>query len=87
MYTELINHHISDPEQHLKVFDKNTIYLPPKKIGKNNPKEDEIMVDNAARQGIISILFYSKPLSSDLFGFLLVQKYCTYNYCRTEYKN
>ena len=42
MYTELINRHISDPEQHLKVFDKNSVYLPTKKIGKNNPKADEI---------------------------------------------
>ena len=50
MYTELINCHISDPEQHLKVFDKNSVYLPTKKIGKNNPKEDEIKADNAARQ-------------------------------------
>ena len=50
VYTELINCHISDPEQHLKVFDKNSVYLPTKKIGKNNPKEDEINADNAARQ-------------------------------------
>lgn len=50
MYTELINRHISDPEQHLKVFDKNSVYLPTKKIGKNNPKADEIKADNAARQ-------------------------------------
>ena len=50
VYTELINCHISDPEQHLKVFDKNSVYLPTKKIGKNNPKEDEIKADNAARQ-------------------------------------
>ena len=50
MYTELINRHISDPEQHLRVFDKNSVYLPTKKIGKNNPKEDEINADNAARQ-------------------------------------
>ena len=50
VYTELINRHISDPEQHLKVFDKNSVYLPTKKIGKNNPKEDEIKADNAARQ-------------------------------------
>lgn len=50
MYTELINRHISDPEQHLKVFDKNSVYLPTKKIGKNNPKSAEIEVDNAARQ-------------------------------------
>ncbi len=50
VYTELINRHISVPEQHLKVFDKNSVYLPTKKIGKNNPKEDEIKADNAARQ-------------------------------------
>jgi len=50
VYTELIHRHISDPEQHLKVFDKNSVYLPTKKIGKNNPKADEIKADNAARQ-------------------------------------
>ena len=50
VYTDLINRHISTPEQHLKVFDKNSVYLPAKKIGKNNPKEDEIKADNAARQ-------------------------------------
>lgn len=50
VYTELINRHISDPEQHLKVFDKNSMYLPTKKIGKNNPKAAEIEADNAARQ-------------------------------------
>lgn len=50
VYTPLINFHISDPEQRLKVFDKNSVYLPTKKIGKNNPKEEEIKADNAARQ-------------------------------------
>ena len=50
VYTELINRHISDPEQRLKVFDKNSVYLPTKKIGRNNPKEGEIKADNAARQ-------------------------------------
>ena len=30
VYTELINSHISDPEQRLKVFDKNSVYLPQK---------------------------------------------------------
>lgn len=50
VYTELINRHISDPEQQLKVFDKNSVYLPTKKIGKNNTKADEIKADNAARQ-------------------------------------
>ena len=32
------------------MFDKNSVYLPTKKIGKNNPKEEEIKADNAARQ-------------------------------------
>lgn len=50
VYTDLINRHISDPEQRLKVFDKNSVYLPTKKIGKNNPKAVEIEADNAARQ-------------------------------------
>ena len=50
IYTDLINRHISNPEQQLKVFDKNGVYLPTKKIGKNNPKAAEIETDNAARQ-------------------------------------
>lgn len=50
IYTDLINRHISNPEQQLKVFDKNSVYLPTKKIGKNNPKAAEIETDNAARQ-------------------------------------
>ena len=50
IYTDLINRHISNPEQQLKVFDKNSVYLPTKKIGKNNPKAAEIEADNAARQ-------------------------------------
>lgn len=49
-YTALINRHIHDPERHLKVFDPNGVYLPTKKIGKNNPKAAEIEADNAARQ-------------------------------------
>lgn len=50
IYTDLINRHISNPEQQLKVFDKNSVYLPTKKIGKNNPKAAEIETDNDARQ-------------------------------------
>ena len=49
-YTTLINRHIHDPERHLKVFDPNSVYLPTKKIGKNNPKAAEIEADNATRQ-------------------------------------
>ena len=50
VYTALINSHISDPKQRRKVFDKNSVCLPTRKIGKNNPKEEEIKADNAARQ-------------------------------------
>ena len=49
-YTTLINRHIHDPERHLMVFDPNSVYLPTKKIGKNNPKAVEIEADNAARR-------------------------------------
>lgn len=34
----------------MKVFDKNSVYLPTKKIGKRNPREKEIKADNEARQ-------------------------------------
>ena len=46
IYTDLINSRLSDPEQHLKVFDSNGVYLHTKKIGKNNPREEEIKADN-----------------------------------------
>lgn len=49
-YTALINRHVHDPERRLKIFDPNSVYLPTKKIGKNNPKAAEIETDNAARQ-------------------------------------
>ena len=49
-YTALINRHIREPEERLKVFDPDSIYLPTKKIGKNNPKAAEIQADNEARQ-------------------------------------
>ena len=32
------------------MFRPDSIYLPTKKIGKNNPKAEEIRADNAARQ-------------------------------------
>ncbi|WP_281679533.1 MobA/MobL family protein [Synergistes jonesii] len=49
-YTALINRHIHDPERRLKVFDPDSVYLPTRKIGKNNPKSAEIEADNTARQ-------------------------------------
>ena len=50
IYTALINRYVSDPEQYLRVFNPEGIYLPTKKIGKNNPKAEIIRADNAARQ-------------------------------------
>lgn len=49
-YTDLINRYVSDPEHRLSVFDPASVYLPIKKIGKNNPKAEEVKADNAARQ-------------------------------------
>ena len=49
-YTDLINKGVADPEHKLKVFDSESVYLPTKKIGKNNPRAAEIEADNAARQ-------------------------------------
>ena len=49
MYTELINRIVSDNEK-LKVFDPSGPYIPTKKIGKNNPKEEMIKSDNELRQ-------------------------------------
>ena len=34
----------------MAVFDKNGVYLPTKKIGKNNPKAEEIAADNEVRK-------------------------------------
>lgn len=45
VYTELINEQMKDSEK-LEVFKKDSIFLPMKKIGKNNPKADIIMRNN-----------------------------------------
>ena len=49
-YTELINIYVKNNDEKLQVFDPNGVYLPTKKIGKNNPKAEQIMADNAVRQ-------------------------------------
>ena len=48
-YTDLINIYVKDDKQKLKVFDRNGVYLPMKKIGKNNPKAEQIRTDNQYR--------------------------------------
>lgn len=49
-YTNLINEYVQEESHKLKVFDKNGVYLPTKKIGKNNPKAEEIAADNEVRK-------------------------------------
>lgn len=48
-YTDLINLLIKDDKDKLHVFDKNGLYLATKKIGKNNPKAEQIQSDNEVR--------------------------------------
>ena len=48
-YTDLINLLIEDDKNKLHVFDRNGLYLATKKIGKNNPKAEQIKEDNKVR--------------------------------------
>lgn len=48
-YTDLINIYVRDDKEKLKVFDKNGVYLPMKKVGKNNPNAEQIEADNRVR--------------------------------------
>lgn len=50
MYTDLINRLVKDETEKLSVFESDGPYLATKKIGKNNPKTEEIQADNEARQ-------------------------------------
>ena len=48
-YTDLINQMALDDKDRLSIFDKNDPYLATKKVGKNNPKAEEIKADNEIR--------------------------------------
>lgn len=48
-YTDLINQMVINDKDRLSIFDKNGPYLATKKVGKNNPKAEEIKVDNEIR--------------------------------------
>ena len=50
-YTDLINQMVLDDKDRLSIFDKNGPYLATKKVGKNNPKAEEIKADNEIRLG------------------------------------
>ena len=49
-YTDLINIYVKNDKEKLKVFERSGVYLPMKKIGKNNPKAAKIEADNKQRQ-------------------------------------
>ena len=49
-YTDLINIYVQDESQKLQVFERGSVYLATKKIGKNNPKAQEIEADNQKRR-------------------------------------
>ena len=48
-YTDLINLLVKDDKEKLHVFDSSGLYLATKKIGKNNPKAEQIQNDNEMR--------------------------------------
>ena len=48
--TDTINCYVKEESEKLSVFQQGGVYLATKKIGKNNPKAEEIKADNAARQ-------------------------------------
>ena len=48
-YTDLINLLVKDDKEKLHVFDSSGLYLATKKIGKNNPKAEQIQIDNEMR--------------------------------------
>ena len=48
-YTDLINLLVKDDKEKLHVFDNSGLYLATKKIGKNNPKAEQIQTDNEMR--------------------------------------
>ncbi len=48
-YTDLINQMVLDDKDRLSIFDKNGPYLATKKVGKNNPKAEEVKADNEIR--------------------------------------
>ena len=48
-YTRMINRWVTDEKDKLTVFDRNGPYLATKKVGKNNPKAEQIEQDNKLR--------------------------------------
>ena len=49
-YTDLMNLYVKDDKQKLQVFERGGVYLATKKVGKHNPKAQEIESDNQKRR-------------------------------------
>lgn len=65
-YTELINQQIGRKENRLEVYRKDSIYLPTKKIGKNNPNEEIIKHNkNAVKNWNYAASFAASIMSED----------------------
>lgn len=64
LYTEHINSFLNDKDK-LQVFNNKDVYLPTKKIGKNNPKAEQIRRNNQVRMKwnstVDEALFYQVP--------------------------
>lgn len=64
LYTENINFFLNDKDK-LQVFNNKDVYLPTKKIGKNNPKAEQIRRNNQVRMKwnstVDEALFYQVP--------------------------
>lgn len=64
LYTEHINSFLNDKDK-LQVFNNKDVYLPTKKIGKNNPKAEQIRKNNQVRMKwnstVDEALFYQVP--------------------------
>lgn len=64
LYTEHINSFLNDKDK-LQVFNNKDVYLPTKKIGKNNPKAEQIIRNNQVRMKwnstVDEALFYQVP--------------------------
>ena len=64
LYTEHVNSFLNDKDK-LQVFNNKDVYLPTKKIGKNNPKAEQIRKNNQVRMKwnstVDEALFYQVP--------------------------
>ena len=50
LFTDTINRYVKEESEKLSVFQQGGVYLATKKIGKNNPKAEEIKADDCTRQ-------------------------------------